>query len=156
VLAALELDPRQLRDALDEVGDLVPELRANLLGADLRVLDNVVQQRRRDRLLVEPELRADLGRSERVVDERLARSPLLARVRVRGEPERAREQIAVDIVVVGRVLRSEPYRNCSSTTFRHRFARIPGAGFIVPIQNRCRLCSDDTSESAALSRSRAC
>ena len=47
LLAALEADPRQLGDALDEVRDLRAELRAELLHVRARVLDDVVQERRR-------------------------------------------------------------------------------------------------------------
>ena len=77
VLAALELDPGQLRDALDEVGDLVAELVLDLLGLVLGVLDDVVEERGGDRLLVELELGEDLRDAERVVDELLARAALL-------------------------------------------------------------------------------
>ena len=56
LLAALERDPRQLRDALDELRDLVAELGAELVELGLGVLDDVVQERRGDRLLVEVEL----------------------------------------------------------------------------------------------------
>ena len=59
LLAALELDPRQLRHALDELRDLVAELAAHVVDVRLGVLDHVVQQRGGDRLLVEPKLRAD-------------------------------------------------------------------------------------------------
>ena len=104
MLPALELDPRQLRDALDERRDLVAELGAHLVDADLGVLDDVVEERGRDRLVVEPQLRADLGRAERVVDEGLARAALLARMRARREIEGPRDQVAVDVVVVGRDL----------------------------------------------------
>ena len=78
VLAALEVDARQLGDAVDELRDLVPELGAELLEVDLGVLDDVVQERGCDRLLVQAELGADLRHSERVVDEVLAGAPLLA------------------------------------------------------------------------------
>ncbi len=44
VLAARELDPRQLRDALDEPGDLVAELGLHVGDVRLRVLDDVVEQ----------------------------------------------------------------------------------------------------------------
>ena len=44
VLAARELDPRQLRDALDEPGDLVAELGLHVGDVRLRVLDHVVEQ----------------------------------------------------------------------------------------------------------------
>jgi hypothetical protein len=52
LLAALEADPRQLRDALDQLRHVVAELRAHLVELRVGVLDDVVQQRRRDRLLV--------------------------------------------------------------------------------------------------------
>ena len=101
LLAALELDPRQLGDALDELRDLVAELVAHLLDVGVGVLDDVVQERSGDRLLVEPELGADLGGAPRVVDEVLARAPLLALVPGRGEVERAAQKIPVDRLVVG-------------------------------------------------------
>jgi len=69
VLAALELDAGQLRDALDEIRDLVAELRAHLLDVGGRVLDDVVQQRRRERRFVELEPGEDLRDAPGVVDE---------------------------------------------------------------------------------------
>ena len=110
LLAALELDPRQLRDALDELRDLVAELRAHLLDVDVGVLDDVVQQRGRDRLLVEAELGADLRRAPRVVDEVLARAALLALVRVAAKANARCEQVAVDVRVVGRDVRDAARR----------------------------------------------
>ena len=100
LLAALEADPRQLRHALDEARDLVAELGPDVCEVGLRVLDHVVQQRGRERLVVEVELGADLRRAPRVVDERLAGTPLLAVVRVRRVQERLRQQVAVDVGVV--------------------------------------------------------
>ena len=50
LLAALELDARQLRHALDEVRDLVAELGADVVERDVGVLDGVVEKRRRERL----------------------------------------------------------------------------------------------------------
>ena len=100
LLAALEADPRQLRDALDELRDLGAELGAELLEIGLGVLDDVVQERSGDRLLVEMELRADPRDAERVVDELLARAARLPRVRALGELERAAEQLLVDVRVV--------------------------------------------------------
>ena len=104
VLAALELDAGQLRDALDELGDLVAELVAHLLDRDVGVLDDVVQERGGDRLVVEPQLGADLGGTERVVDELFAGAALLAFVRLRGERERPCQKLPVDVRVVGRNL----------------------------------------------------
>ncbi len=101
LLAALELDPRQLRDALDEVGDLVAELGPHLLDLGVGVLDDVVEERGGDRLLVEMEARADLRDAPRVVDEVLAGAALLALVRPLRVGEGPGEQVAVD---VGRVL----------------------------------------------------
>ena len=94
LLAARELDPRQLRDPLDELGDLGAELRAHLVELRVRVLDDVVEERRGDRLLVEMELGADARDAVRVVDERLARAAHLTamtlfrerRTRVRSAP----------------------------------------------------------------------
>jgi hypothetical protein len=43
LLAALEADPRQLGDALDELRDVRAELRAKLFEVGLGVLDDVVQ-----------------------------------------------------------------------------------------------------------------
>ena len=81
LLAALEGDPGQLGDAFDELGDLGPELRPELVQVGGRVLDDVVEQRRGDRLLVQVQLGADLRHAPRVVDELLARAPHLATVR---------------------------------------------------------------------------
>jgi hypothetical protein len=101
LLAALELDPRQLGDALDELRDLVAELVANLLDVRACVLDDVVEESGRDRLLVQPQLRADLRSAPGMLDELLARATLLARMRRCGEAEGAGEQVAVDVLVVG-------------------------------------------------------
>jgi len=84
VLAALELNPGQLRHALDEVCDLLAELGAQLVDIGARVLDDVVEKRRRERRLVELQPCEDLGCAPRVVDELLARLAHLARVRLRG------------------------------------------------------------------------
>src|SRR5439155_5888132 len=100
LLATLKLDARQLRDTFDELGDLRPELLADVVQLGVGVLDHDVEQRGRDRLVVEPQLCADLGRSPGVEDEILARATLLALVCVRGEEEGPRDQVAVDVGVV--------------------------------------------------------
>ena len=101
LLAALEADPGELGDALDELRDVRPERGPELVEVGLGVLDHVVQQRCGDRLLVEVELRADQGDAERVVDERLAGAPHLAAVGALGLVERAADQLLVDARVVG-------------------------------------------------------
>ncbi len=101
LLAALEGDPGQLRDALDELDDLRVERPAQLVDVRLGVLDHVVHQRRGDGLRVEMELRADQRHAKRMVDERLARPPRLAAVRAIGRVERPPDQLLVDAGVVG-------------------------------------------------------
>ena len=66
LVAALERDARELGDAVDELGDLVAELRLHVLERRARVLDRVVQQRRAERLGVEPHPRADLRDPDRM------------------------------------------------------------------------------------------
>ena len=72
LFAALELNTRQLRDALDELRDLVAKLGADAFQLDIGVFDDVVEERRGDRLVVEPELGTDLGGAPGVKDELLA------------------------------------------------------------------------------------
>ena len=108
LLPALELDPRQLGDALDELGDLLAELGTNLVDRGRCVLDDVVQQRRGERRVVEAQLGEDLGDAERMGDEILAASSLLAGMGFRSERERALDQVPVDVRVVGRRLPKEP------------------------------------------------
>ena len=100
LLAARELDPGQLRDALDELSDVGPELGAHLVELGLGVLDDVVQEGRGDRLLVEVELRADAGNAPGVVDELLAGTTHLPAVPLLRELERPADQLAVDAGVV--------------------------------------------------------
>jgi hypothetical protein len=60
LLARLELDARQLRHAVDELRDLVAELGTDLVERDVGVLDDVVEQRCRERRLVQLEPGEDL------------------------------------------------------------------------------------------------
>jgi hypothetical protein len=91
VLAALELNARQLGHTLDEAGDLLAELRPDVVDLDPGVLDRVVQKRGGESCLVEAELGEDLRRAPRVIDELLPRPPELALVRPRREVERPRQ-----------------------------------------------------------------
>jgi hypothetical protein len=101
LLARLELHARQLRDPVDELRDLVAELGAHLLELDARVLDDVVEQRGRDRLLVHAQPGEDQRDAVRMVDEVLPRTPLLPVVRLRRKQEGPRQQVLVDSGVVG-------------------------------------------------------
>ncbi len=65
-----------------------PKLLADLLQRRARVLDGVVQQRRAQRLGVEPHARADLRDADRVDDEVLAGLAPLVGVVLAGEDER--------------------------------------------------------------------
>ena len=107
LLAALEVDPGQLRDALDEAGDLVAELLAHLLDGRVRVLDDVVEDPGGDRRVVAPELGEDERDAERMEDEVLPAPALLVLVRLRGEVVRALQEIPIDIGVVRRHLGHE-------------------------------------------------
>jgi hypothetical protein len=77
----------QLGDAVDEARDLLAEPLLDLGEAVVRVLGDVVQERRLDRGRVEAEVGHDLRRGDRVRHERLARCPLLVAVRLDREVE---------------------------------------------------------------------
>ncbi len=96
LVAALEGDPGQLGDAVDQLGDLLAELGPDLLEAGAGVLDRVVQQRRAERLGVEPHPGADLRHPDRVGDELVAGAAQLVGVAVAGEVEGAGHRGAVD------------------------------------------------------------
>ena len=134
LLAALELNPRQLGDALDELRDLVAELGSHLLDVRVGVLDDVVQERRSDRLLVQPQLGTDLRGAPRMVDELLAGAALLSLVCGRGEAEGPREQVAVDVGVVSGDGRDELVDQLlvAFTCFEDRHRKIVLSGFLVP------------------------
>ena len=138
LLAALELDPRQLRDAFDELRDLVAELAAHVVDVRLGVLDDVVQQRGRDRLLVEPELRADARHADGMLDERRAGAPLLALVRRRGEAERPRHELLVDRAPGLRDLREQLVEQAlvllACLERRHRSQCTPGLRGRIPAE----------------------
>src|ERR1700704_2276214 len=62
VLAALKLDARQLRNALDETCDLLAELGADVVDFDPGVLDGVVKKRGSEDRLVQLQAGEDLRR----------------------------------------------------------------------------------------------
>jgi hypothetical protein len=97
LVAALEGHPGQLGDPVDQLGDLLAELLADLGQAGAGVLDRVVQQRRAERLRVEPHPGADLRHPDGVGDELVARAAQLVRVAIAGEVEGVADRIAVDV-----------------------------------------------------------
>jgi hypothetical protein len=109
LLTRLELDAGQLGDAVDERGDVLPELFANRFELDARVLDDVVQERGGDRLLIEPQAGADGGDADGMRDERLAGAPLLTLVSGGGEAEGAGDEVDVDVDALGSELGEQPF-----------------------------------------------
>ncbi len=97
LVARLERDAGELRDAVDDVRDLVAELMAHLGERCRRVLDGVVQQRRAQRLRVQAHAGADLRDADRVMDEVLARQATLVGVVLTGEDEGQLDLLAVDL-----------------------------------------------------------
>ena len=96
LVARLEGDAGELRDAVDEAGDLVAERLVDLVERCRRVLDGVVQERGAQRLGVEPHAGADLGDADGVHDEVLAGAAPLVGVVLAGEHERLHDALAVD------------------------------------------------------------
>ncbi len=88
-------DPGQLGHALNQPRDLFAELLGDLLAGDRRVFDDVVQQRRGNRLMVHLEVGQDAGDGERMLDERLARGAALALVGGVGQLVGARQPLRV-------------------------------------------------------------
>ena len=132
LLAGLELDACQLRDAVDERGDLVAELLAQRVELDAGVLDDVVEERGGDRLLVETQAGADRGDADGMRDEGLARAPLLALVRRRCEAEGARDELDVDVRALRGELGEQPLEELlvplACLQRRHRLSVLAGFG----------------------------
>jgi hypothetical protein len=82
LLVAQRREARQLRDTVDEVGDLGVEAVLDIGQAVLGVLGDVVEERRLDGDGVDAEVGQDLRRRDRVRDVGLAGGPLLAPMRV--------------------------------------------------------------------------
>ena len=99
LLVAVGAELGQLGDAVHEVGDLGPEPLLDVGEGVLGVLRDVVEQRRRDRDRIDPELGEDLGRRERMGDVRLAGGPDLHAVGLDGEVERPLDHAQVGLCV---------------------------------------------------------
>ena len=113
LVAGLEGDVRELRDAVDDPRDLLAEALSHLLDRGRGVLDRVVQQRRTERLRVQAHRGADPRHTDRMHDEVLARfAPLVGVVRA-GEHERI-----LDALVVDRRQTSRPHARRRSRTGR--------------------------------------
>ncbi len=96
LVAALEAHPGQLGDAVDELGDLLAELLADLLQAGAGVLDRVVEQSRAERLGVEAHRGAHLRHPDGVGDELVSRLAHLIRMPFAGEVKSVLDRGTVD------------------------------------------------------------
>ena len=100
-----EGEARNLGEPVHDVGDLDPEVLADLLQRDVRVLGHVVQQRRRNRDRVHLLQDQDLRDRHGVGDEVLSREALLPVVRRGARLERALHERQVEpILVLGQSL----------------------------------------------------
>ena len=102
VFLRLVRNARQLRDAFDQLRDLVAELRGDFFAGDDGVFDDVVQQRGGDRLAVHLESARIAGDGQRMLDVRLARGAALPPVGAVGD--------LVDAPEPGRIERGSYWR----------------------------------------------
>ncbi len=82
LFVALEVDLADLGDAVDQAGDVLPELFLDLLLRADGVFDRIVEQARDDGRNVESERGHDLGDSQRMLQVRLSGLPHLALMRL--------------------------------------------------------------------------
>ena len=98
--ARAEGEAGDLGQPVHDAGDLAAELPGDVLGADVGILDHVVQQRRGDGGAVEQLLRENERDRDGVGDEVFARHPLLSPMGGRAEAERPLDQIEIEAVGV--------------------------------------------------------
>ena len=126
-----EGEVRDLREPVDDAGDLGAELASDVLHPHVGILHHIMQERCRDRGGIEQLLREDLRHRDTVRDEILARHPLLAPVRGRAEAERTVEQLEVEPVAV-RLQRPPEFRRCFGEVGRTRYGHPAGSGVYGP------------------------
>ena len=97
---AVGAELRELRDPVDELGDLRTEAFLDVGQAVLGVLGHVMEQGRLDGDGIDPELGQDLGRGDRVGRVWLTGRATLAGVRLDGEIERTVDRVRVGVGVV--------------------------------------------------------
>ncbi len=121
LIARLERDPGQLGHAVDDLSDLLAEALTHLLHRRRGVLDRVMQQRRAERLGVEPHAGADARHADRMDDEVLAGLAPLRGVVLAREHERVLHLLAVDLDArIGGVLGDDREQNPSAACARAR------------------------------------
>ncbi len=84
-LAVLELDLIELADAVDQLGDHLAEDRGDFGLGRRRVFDDIVQNRRDQRVGIQTQVGEDVGHRHRVGDVGFAGDALLAAVLFRAE-----------------------------------------------------------------------
>ena len=100
LLARRKWNRAYLRDPFDDVGDLGTEESAHVLDGGQRVFDDVVQQARRDRHVVEMHLGDEVRNLQRMRDVLLSGPPDLARVLQGRELVGPMQQIRIRVRVV--------------------------------------------------------
>jgi hypothetical protein len=130
-LAALELELADLRDAVDEIGDLLAEHLDHLGPRRERVLHRVVEERGRDRVDVHAQVGEDPGDRHRMGEVGLAALSHLARVRLGGVHVGPHDHVDVG---VGRVLadRIDDVVEAHSWNWRHHGPPRGGRSSIAP------------------------
>ena len=78
----LRFDLAELGDPIDQPRDVLAEELFDLLRSRQRVLDRIVKDRGRDRLVVEPQVGEDAGNLDRMAEIRIARGALLVAMRL--------------------------------------------------------------------------
>ncbi len=140
-LARLEVEPVELREAVDDPPDLLAELPIDPLHGERRVLDRVVQERGLERHRIQPEVGEDHGDRDGVLDVLLAGEAVLTLVRGFGRAVRVLQRAEVGLRVVGADLLEERLQSCGGLRLAAAQARTRDAS-APPCGGRRRLDTD--------------
>ena len=132
-LSGIELQTVELRDAIDDRRHLVAELVGQPGRRDAGVLDGVVQQRRGDRGLVEPQVGRDVGHRDGVGHVGLTGSTELALVRVDRHEPGATDQLNVTRLVMLAKTRDEPINRTDQRRIGRRARSETDHGVSLPV-----------------------
>src|SRR5438552_3302124 len=126
-----EVQRGDLREAVDKIGDFVAEVPPQHVQGDVGVLDDVVQQRRRDRRRIHLLLSQNRRDGHAMRHEIVPGQTLLSLLRLRADPVGTRQDVEIEAVVLRRhgprALRREtgpcPGAGCCAGGFRPRARR---------------------------------
>jgi hypothetical protein len=107
LILRLRLDLAELGDAVDQPRDILPEQPLDLLRSGDRVLDRVVEDRGRDRLVVELQVGEDPGDFDRMAEIGVARRAELSSMRLHRKDVGAVDQPLIRVRIVGSYLFDE-------------------------------------------------